>query len=696
MIDEIRELIKKYNENHDENEKIKEEHEKKRKSFVEDFPIDKINSLKIEDFVLGDIDEKAARERGPKGRGTFIYRMEYEKRNLTLKEENEGITPKKMKPWLMSISSNNSAESRWGCASVNNEAQYANVKRQLLKVLNINNQNNYDELLDSDPLESRAICKVLATYYPDKFLPNGSDKNAKKFLDKVDEAYDENENILELNDRIIKWKNFNEETRDWDNLDISRFMYGSDYMNLKQKDEKKDKDEMKINNKFSAKGKNINALDLKMNKNIILFGPPGTGKTYNTIAYSVAICSGEDVNKVLSELKNDPENIIKKYEKMKKNGQIEFITFHQSYGYEDFIEGIKPNVDDTSQVGDIQYSVEPGIFKEFCNKADRKGNFDEIYDKLLNAIGNEADGQMQIETPNGTIFKVSENSKHNLSLFTGKEFKKNGTLTKERIYGFYKGTKETSFFKTYYNGILDYIQRKVGKIEDGTEDKNYVFIIDEINRGNISKIFGELITLIEETKRKGAKEVTSVKLPLSDDEFSVPSNVYIIGTMNTADRSIALLDTALRRRFKFIEMMPNYDVLNEIKIDDLSIKDVAKKINDRIEVLFDREHTIGHAYYLRLTNNKTKEGLADLFKNYIIPLLQEYFFDDYEKIRYILGDNGKDAKYQFIQRKEVQFKELFNENAEKNNDYGLTDDDLKVKYNINDAAFNEIESYKKI
>ena len=552
--------------------------------------------------------------------------------------------------------------------------------------------------MNSKPFIDMIVCKLLATYYPDRFLPNGSDKYAKKFLEKVGVEYGKNENVLELNDRIIKWKNSNEETKNWENLDITLFMYGSDYMNLKQKNEKKDKNKMKKDNKTSEKDQNKNSVDLKMNKNIILYGPPGTGKTYNTIAYSVAICSGEDVNKVLSELYNNAENIIEKYKELKDNGQIEFITFHQSYGYEDFIEGIKPNVDGNSQDGSIQYSIESGIFKEFCNKVDRKGNFDELYDTLLNKISNEPDGEMQIQTQNGTIFKVSENSKHNLSLFTGKEFKKNGVLTKERIYGFYKKTKETSYHNGYYNGILDYIQKKVGKIEDGTDDKNYVFIIDEINRGNISKIFGELITLIEETKRKGEKEVASVRLPLSDEEFSVPGNVYIIGTMNTADRSIALLDTALRRRFKFVEMMPNYEVLKEINIQGLtkSIKDIAKTINDRIEVLFDREHTIGHAYYLRLNNNKTKEGLADLFKNHIIPLLQEYFFDDYEKIRYILGDNGKDEKYQFIQRKEAKFKELFNENIEKNNDDGLTDDDIKVKYIINDAVFDKIESYNGI
>ena len=180
----------------------------------------------------------------------------------------------------------------------------------------------------------------------------------------------------------------------------------------------------------------------------------------------------------------------------------------------------------------------------------------------------------------------------------------------------------------------------------------FCFIIDEINRGNISKIFGELITLIEASKRLGEKEEMTLQLPYSEEAFGVPNNVYIIGTMNTADRSIALMDTALRRRFNFIEMMPTPQVLEKIDQDimqGISVSKILEVMNHRIAVLYDREHTIGHAYFASLIEEPSVKKLAEIFKNSIIPLLQEYFYEDYEKIQLVLGDNAKsDNQYKFI------------------------------------------------
>ena len=221
------------------------------------------------------------------------------------------------------------------------------------------------------------------------------------------------------------------------------------------------------------------------------------------------------------------------------------------------------------------------------------------------------------------------------------------------------------------------------------KNQNYVFIIDEINRGNISKIFGELITLIETTKRVGRSEGMTVRLPYSQKPFGVPKNVYIIGTMNTADRSIATIDTALRRRFQFREMQPSPDVLEDISVEDLSISKLLNRMNKRITVLYDREHTIGHAYFMPLKLSPTVETLAEIFTNNIIPLLQEYFYEDYEKIRLVLGDNRKtDPAEHFIKAVENDYAELFGDV-----DIGLDD---SCSYEINYAAFGNIEAYRSI
>ncbi len=313
--------------------------------------------------------------------------------------------------------------------------------------------------------------------------------------------------------------------------------------------------------------------------NQILYGPPGTGKTYTTKKYAVSICGG-----VL-------DDYLDEYKRLVDEGRVVFTTFHQSYGYEDFIEGIKP----TTKNDAILYNHVDGVFKEFCKKAANKDN--------------------------------------------------------EKI--------------------------------------PYVFIIDEINRGNISKIFGELITLIEDSKRKGNDDEMEVRLP-SGDMFSVPNNVYILGTMNTADRSIAMMDTALRRRFDFIEMMPNSDIVANVTVAGVSIKEMLDAINKRITVLYDREHTIGHAFFKVLDSNSTINDLALIFKNKIIPLLQEYFYEDYSKIRLVLGDNGKaDEKYQFV--KEI-------DNSTKNVFKGNYDPDLveNFSYEINNDALKEPESYIQI
>ena len=351
-------------------------------------------------------------------------------------------------------------------------------------------------------------------------------------------------------------------------------------------------------------------------KNFILYGPPGTGKTYHTKRMAVEIC--ESFNTFENEISYEKETF-PKYKKLVEEERIVFTTFHQSYGYEEFVEGIKASIN--KENGEIYYEVKPGIFKTLCEKA--------------------------------------------------REHPKNP----------------------------------------------YVLIIDEINRGNISKIFGELITLIEESKREGEIEEISVELPYSSfyneksERFSVPKNVYIIGTMNTADRSIALIDTALRRRFQFIEMMPDYTVLRSLGIkkvihnnEELDIIKMLKTINKRIEALHDREHQIGHAFFIKLKDfaeNERIDTLATIFKNNIIPLLQEYFYEDYSKIMLVLGDNDKevDDKYKFIKEipnEQNLFRGRVSDEEYAENRYVINDKDSVEKDLETENAFKEIISYKKI
>lgn len=491
-----------------------------------------------------------------------------------------------------------------------------------------------------------------------------------------------------------------------------------------------------------------------VNKNTILYGPPGTGKTYNTVVYAVAIIE----NKLLADVKNESySDVLERYNAYKADGLVEFTTFHQSYGYEEFIEGIKPVMDNTDdEQTDIQYQISSGLFKSFCDKAGRPilrqakvdiglNNAPTIWKVSLEGTG---DNPTRTECMNNGHIRVGYDSygkdiTSETNFVDGGKNVVNAFISKMKIgdivlscyssttidaigvvtgdyewhdeYEHYKRLRKVNWVVkgikediTEINGgstltlssvyklnialadVMDIIAREAPattKVED--KKKNYVFVIDEINRGNISKIFGELITLIESSKRIGQPEGMRAKLPYSQQLFGVPDNVYIIGTMNTADRSIATIDTALRRRFRFKEMMPDADVLKGISVEDISVSEMLARMNKRISVLYDREHTIGHAYFIPLRDNPTIEQLAEIFENAIVPLLQEYFYEDYEKIRLVLGDNNKDNKEeQFIVAVENDYNELFG-----SADIGFDD---SVTYEINRAAFDNIEAYRSI
>ena len=360
-------------------------------------------------------------------------------------------------------------------------------------------------------------------------------------------------------------------------------------------------------------------------KNIILYGPPGVGKTYNHKKIVSLIENGEHTQKEIFEsiLENrDEENIDETFEQIKKEGRIEFVTFHQSFSYEDFIEGFRPN-----EEGKIE--LEDGIFKAMADKArenllassqTQKLSFKVALDALLSEkIGNNETVQIRMKRENSfytiydyndrTIFfeKQKGDSVHNLSL-----------KTLENMYNKESVDEIKGGMKSYYDGTLQALLKIAKKTEKSKpqELKNHYLVIDEINRGNISKIFGELITLIEEDKR----DSLHVTLPYSKRHFSVPSNLFIIATMNSTDKSIALIDIALRRRFTFLKMKP------ESALVQVEAKELFQKLNKFITDNLGADFQIGHSYFMNY------DDLAFVLEYKIEPLLEEYFFADPDRL----------------------------------------------------------------
>lgn len=348
---------------------------------------------------------------------------------------------------------------------------------------------------------------------------------------------------------------------------------------------------------LSSGGSNLLVKNIPLNQ--ILYGPPGTGKTYHTVEKALEILAPDYRSIILNDTNLDDDakfdKLKEKFDELKDQGRIVFTTFHQSLSYEDFIEGIKPETNKSTN--QLEYPVKPGVFKSLCDKIqDDKAAY-------ISSAGNNS----------------SQNTKAKTGIHSPEETPE---VKHER-----KPEKE--------------LENPVDYEKDFDENYRYVLVIDEINRGNVSQIFGELITLLEEDKRLGGKFELKVRLPYSNIDFGVPSNLYIIGTMNTADRSVEALDTALRRRFSFLEMMPDPELLKDKNtanypvINGHSLKEILETINSRIEVLKDREHQIGHSYFMKC---KDLDDLKAVFKDNIVPLLQEYFYGNYENILCVLGD----------------------------------------------------------
>jgi 5-methylcytosine-specific restriction protein B len=503
--------------------------------------------------------------------------------------------------------------------------------------------------------------------------------------------------------------------------------------------------------------------------NRILFGAAGTGKTFNTINHALSIIE----DKSLQDLEKEEREYLKnRFDEYKNKGQIKFVTFHQSFSYEDFVEGIRAEtVEDNEGKKNIEYPVVSGVFKSLCDTAQskvilesQKNNFDpsanEIWKMSLGRAGEDEDifdycvknHCVLLGWGDDINFSAATNRKQVEEIMDENGYEdyrkkypsasrfvndfKNKTKVGDliiisdgnykfraigEISGNYellpdgddapryvqkKSVKWLKLFKpslnveqlfdkvlsqqTIYNLANAINLTKLKNLLDSHQkednDKKFVLIIDEINRGNISRIFGELITLIEDSKRQGAEEALSVTLPYSKEEFSIPHNLYLIGTMNSSDRSLTGLDIALRRRFTFIEMPPQPNLLKDMSVEGVDIERLLTVINQRIEILIDRDHCIGHANFMVLKEKPTLENLAHIFKQKIIPQLQEYFFDDWAKINLVLNGNG------MLKPKPVEKLAIFpNVDSE---DLGYFED--KKTWELVPTSFKSIASFAKI
>ncbi|WP_255526845.1 AAA family ATPase [Photobacterium sp. BZF1] len=501
--------------------------------------------------------------------------------------------------------------------------------------------------------------------------------------------------------------------------------------------------------------------------NQILFGPPGTGKTYHAIEAAVKAVdpdfySALNIDERIGASNVQRTELSKKYAQLCSEGRIRFVTFHQSYGYEEFVEGLKAEATPDNQ---IAYKVSNGIFKSICDAALRS---EPVFNSDINsagkvwklsiegahqnpaktyclenniaAIGWGMTGDLSSPIRNDYFNAEGKNNQNSLNYFS-QDMKEgdlvvcidsktsveavgvvagpyryvDGGLPTRGDYnhqlpvnwlakGFsvdFKELNENTQFNlpTCYplsrlsvSDVLTHLKAHGVNIERvqsesvGFHSQNYALIIDEINRGNISKIFGELITLIEPSKRRGAKEQLDVTLPYSGQSFSVPDNLFIIGTMNTADRSLAMMDTALRRRFDFKEMMPKPELFKNRKVKGIDLTRLLETLNRRIEVLYDREHTLGHAFFFPVYDEENEDQafieLQQAFKNKIIPLLEEYFYEDWNKIRLVLGDSQKSEQHlRFLSKQEDLYADLFG------SEHGLDlYEDKKVTYSVKPFA----------
>lgn len=438
-------------------------------------------------------------------------------------------------------------------------------------------------------------------------------------------------------------------------------------------------------------------------KNVILYGPPGTGKTYSVVLKAMSIVDATDYGLTVSS--DVYQELKQRYDVLVREGQISFVTFHQSYGYEDFIEGIRPQ----TEGGQISYEVRDGVLKAIAlaareNWQKAKGRdtdaldddslFERVWQELADTLEESSDGKAKVKLFRGgeAELELGQTGKNVVVSLPG--YETTYPLSKMQLKRLWARRKEIHrpfdakvYNRSFFWAVLEHLKELSAKVQpvavQPEELKPFVLVIDEINRGNISKIFGELITLVEEDKRLGEPFEMTVTLPYSqgdEEPFGLPPNLYLVGTMNTSDRSIALLDTALRRRFEFEELQPNPSVLGSRKLDvDVDLSALLSAINERVEYLYDRDHTIGHAYFVGV---KTLADLERVFRRKVIPLLQEYFYEDWSKVVLVLNDSEE----RFIERDVRVLRGM------QGADIGF---EPKPRFKVSDSPF-EVEAFQNI
>ncbi|MFO1253656.1 MAG: AAA family ATPase [Inhella sp.] len=495
--------------------------------------------------------------------------------------------------------------------------------------------------------------------------------------------------------------------------------------------------------------------------NQILYGPPGTGKTFATVDAALAILDPGH----LAQHHANRAALKARFDALTHQRRIRFVTFHQSFSYEDFVEGLRAQVNDEEQ---LEYRVEPGVFKQLCDDArprvlagsvavrpqarvwkisiagtgasatksyclahdearigwGRTGDLKALGDgnEYYRSLGQGDHGTLRYFADEVAVGDVmlcihSADAIAAVGVVTGDyRFEAPEKVPKGLIADYqhvrpmkwlYKDLElpigpindNRSFtLKTVYlmnrlgwPDVLAHLESNGCKAVEGqaltgsAAAEPHVLVIDEINRGNISRIFGELITLIEPSKRAGADEALEVVLPYSKKPFSVPSNVYLIGTMNTADRSLTAMDVALRRRFVFEAMPPRPELLEDVEVEGVPVDRLLAVMNQRIEGLLDRDHCLGHAYFMPLQQEPTLARLAEVFRNQVLPLLQEYFFDDWQRIQWVLNDHRKPAAFRFVSGQAVDVEALFG------SDVNVARS--PTAWSVNAAAFGHAESY---